>query len=70
MGAFENQIRENETFDSLLELYGESLRANRELRKRLPTLAREIWEHANGKPGEHVEYTVEEALLRVNTPAL
>ena len=38
MGAFENQIRENETFESLMELYGQSLVEGHERDKRISEL--------------------------------
>ena len=38
MGAFENQIYENETFASLLELYREALNENRALQSELKAL--------------------------------
>ena len=31
MGAFENEIRENETFESLMDLYSKSIDKNRTL---------------------------------------
>lgn len=42
MGAFENQIRENETFESLMDLYRESLRENRQLLKALKDLVEDV----------------------------
>ena len=42
MGAFENQIRENETFDSLLELYREALHNNRTMSRAIAKLQSEL----------------------------
>lgn len=42
MGAFENQINENETFDSLTQLYGDSLDENRRLRAEIAELRKDV----------------------------
>ena len=38
MGALENQIRENESFDSLMELYKLQLEENRKLKLKIKEL--------------------------------
>ncbi len=42
MGAFHNQIRENETFESLLELYRQEIKKNRLLKTLLNDVLEEV----------------------------
>ncbi len=42
MGAFENQLHENETFDSMIELYGKALDSSRAMEQRLIDRTREL----------------------------
>jgi len=61
MGAFENQIYENETFASLLELYRVTLQKNRALQSELNALTDRIAEFIHTEAhGEHLPRLGEE----------
>ncbi len=61
MGAFENQIYENETFASLLELYREALDKNRNLQSELNALKDRVAEFIHTEShGEHLPRPGEE----------